>query len=109
MRRAMRRSMRLRHMGSSRRLETPRETRQRLGVVDIAPYGQGDELEAELGRTCNGLAEDALGAPVDILEEAPMRPRDAENVIAAIICGPDDHAIAPARELGCDTHQITGR
>ena len=46
---------------------------QRLPIVDVVPYRQTMHVEADFARTVERLACDSLGAPVDVVEQTPMR------------------------------------
>src|SRR5215510_4377386 len=78
---------------------------QRRDVVDIVPGRQDMEGQVELAGAFDRLRRHSLSAPVDLLEHAPVRLLEAEQVIATVACWPEDGAITRLGEKVRRLHQ----
>src|SRR5205807_6046033 len=70
--------------GGSARSNLAGKHRQRRLVIDIVPFGQCRDGDADLGGARKRLPEDPFGAPFDILEQPPVKLLQPDQVIAAI-------------------------
>jgi hypothetical protein len=75
------------------------ERGESCGVVDVVPARELDELEAGGAGAGAGLLEDGGGAPVDAGEGLGVGVLEADEVIAAVVGGAEDEAVAGAGEL----------
>src|SRR5216683_5030705 len=74
------------------------QTPQRDDVVDIVPGLERHGVEPQFGSTVEGLPEHALGAPVDLLEEATVPMFQTDQIVPAILSGAEDEPVAGRRE-----------
>ena len=74
---------------------------ERRVVVDVVPERQFDQVEIQRGRAIPRLRCDSVGAPGDVGEQTRMGSPHAEEIIAAVVAGPDHRAPLAAGEEKC--------
>ena len=68
----------------SARAEFGMQLPQSLHLIDVVPGRQDMNRQADLAGPLQGLGGDALGAPIDVLEQTPVRSFQTEQIVAAV-------------------------
>ena len=69
------------------------QTPQRGAIVHIIPCRQKLHFHADFLRSLQGLLQDALRAPIDLCEQAGVRSIHPNQIISAVVRGPEHDAV----------------